>query len=59
MDKIDTHLDEHSYNFENQELKISASFGVVEFGKDAKEISGLLRIADERMYKDKQAKHRV
>jgi diguanylate cyclase (GGDEF)-like protein len=57
--KIEEHLKSTSYNFEKYQLRLSASFGIVEYIQDGLEFSELLHLADERMYKDKQAKHRV
>lgn len=59
INSIQNILDTTAYPFEDLKLRLSASFGIVVFGEDGKNISQLLRLADERMYKDKQHKHRV
>lgn len=44
--------------FKHKELQISTSIGIADFTKDASTEDELLKIADQRLYNDKQNKSR-
>lgn len=46
---------EHSFDFEGQQLPISASYGGAVYPQDSRDIDGLLEIADQAMYAQKRA----
>lgn len=54
--KIELQLLEKTYNKNNLNIEISASFGVVQYSEELSSIQDMLTCADARMYEDKKRK---
>ncbi len=57
--KLTKHLKEHlkrsKLKYKENYIPINASFGIAQYGTDGTDKSGLIKTADERMYRDKKA----
>lgn len=54
VNKITIKFDENIYQKKELRIKISASFGIAQYGEDGEDIVSIMSIADDRMYKDKE-----